>query len=146
MTRSTAVVTAGVSSSWDRVSHQGPFWRRGGSAALTPSRQRCRLWLLVPCAAAMEKLPEERPQRDRGGRDRRPWDASPTFISCRTPSTLEHLHLWDGSPVPVGLQQRLVCEGEPSAGLSHQIAQLEAACQERVRAARIQRWDECANR
>jgi transposase len=48
---------------------------------------------------------------------------------------LEHLRLWDGAPVPPGLRQRLVREWEQLAGLSHQIAQLEAARQERLRSA-----------
>jgi transposase len=48
---------------------------------------------------------------------------------------LEHLHLWDGSPVPPGLRQRFVREWEQLAGLSHQIAQLEADRQERLRSA-----------
>jgi transposase len=48
---------------------------------------------------------------------------------------LEHLHLWDGAPVPPGLRPRLVREGEQLAGLSHQGAQLEAARQERLRSA-----------
>jgi transposase len=48
---------------------------------------------------------------------------------------LEHLRLWDGSPVPPGLRQRLVREGEQLAGLSHQVAQLEATRQERLRSA-----------
>jgi transposase len=48
---------------------------------------------------------------------------------------LEHLRLWDGSPVPPGLRQRLVREWEQLAGLSHQIAQLEADRQERLRSA-----------
>ena len=40
---------------------------------------------------------------------------------------LEPLRLWDGSPVPPGLRHRLVREGEPWAGRSHQMAQCEAA-------------------
>jgi transposase len=48
---------------------------------------------------------------------------------------LEHLRLWAGAPVPPGLRQRLVREGEQLAGLSHQVAQLEAARQERLRSA-----------
>jgi transposase len=48
---------------------------------------------------------------------------------------LEHLRLWDGSPVPPGLRPRLVREGEQLAGLSHQMAQLEADRQERRRSA-----------
>ena len=48
---------------------------------------------------------------------------------------LEHLRLWDGSPVPPGLRQRLVREGEQWAGLSPQVAQLEATRQERLRSA-----------
>jgi transposase len=46
---------------------------------------------------------------------------------------LEDLRLWDGSPVPPGLRQRLVREGEQLAGLSHQVAQLEADRQARLR-------------
>ena len=48
---------------------------------------------------------------------------------------LEHLRLWDGSPVPPGLRQRLVREGGQWAGLSPQGAQLEATRQERLRSA-----------
>jgi transposase len=36
---------------------------------------------------------------------------------------LEHLRLWDGAPVPPGLRQRLVREGEQLAARSHQVAQ-----------------------
>jgi transposase len=48
---------------------------------------------------------------------------------------LEHLRLWDDAPVPPGRRHRLFREGEQLAGLSHQVAQLGAARQERLRSA-----------
>jgi transposase len=49
------------------------------------------------------------------------------------PTQLAHLRRCYGSPVPPGLRQRLVREGEQLAGLLHQVAQLEADRQERLR-------------
>jgi transposase len=40
---------------------------------------------------------------------------------------LEHLRLWDGTPLPVGLHQRLGQEWEQVVALTQRIAQLEAA-------------------
>jgi transposase len=48
---------------------------------------------------------------------------------------LEQLHLWDGSPLPEGLRQRLVREWEQVECLSQRIAQLEAERRERRRTA-----------
>jgi transposase len=46
---------------------------------------------------------------------------------------LEQQRLWDGSPIPGGLWQRLIREGEQLAGLSQRIAQLDAERREMIR-------------
>ena len=46
---------------------------------------------------------------------------------------LAALRLWDGSPLPAGLRERLECEGERLALLNRQIDALAAARRERIR-------------
>jgi len=48
---------------------------------------------------------------------------------------LEQQRLWAGSPIPVGLRQRLIREWEPLTSLSPRIAQLEADRREMIRTA-----------
>ena len=42
------------------------------------------------------------------------------------PQQLEHLRLWDSSPLPAGLRHRLGQEGEHVTALAQRIAQVEA--------------------